>query len=192
MSAEPINSDRVLVCASRNGDKEALRLLLKNNWSWLKAIVYNITGNIDETDDVLQNICLRVIANIKHLRKPSSFRPWLAVLARREALTIRKKNKKTLSLQRHRTEVNHEQSQENPLEKMVQNEQYGQVLGAIETLPQKYREVMLLKYIKDMTYSKMAEILEIPITTVQIRLVRARRMVYERITDNPAQKVQRT
>jgi RNA polymerase sigma-70 factor (ECF subfamily) len=192
MSSQPINNEAALVCAGRNGDKEALRLLLMNNWSWLKAIVYNITGNIDETDDVLQNICLRVIANIKHLRKPSSFRPWLAVLAKREALTIRKKNKKPFSLQRHTTEVNHDQIQENPLEKMVQNERYGQVLGAIETLPQKYREVMLLKYINDITYSKIAEILEVPITTVQIRLVRGRRMVYERIADKPAQKVQRT
>ena len=192
MSSEQINNDAALVCAGQEGDKEALRLLLMNNWRWLKAIVYNITGNIDETDDALQNICLRVIANIQHLRKPDSFRPWLAVLAKREALTIRKKNKKLYSLQQHTTEVNHGRSQENPLEQMIHIEEYGQVLGAIEILPEKYREVMLLKYIKEMTYSKMAEILEIPITTVQIRLVRGRRMVYEMIVGKPSQKVQRT
>jgi len=190
MTAQQANKEVALVFAGRKGDKEALRLLLMENWPWLKAIVYNILGKSDEIDDVLQNICLRVITNIKHLRKPSSFRPWLAVLAKNEALSNRQKQNSKESLpQLLQAQGNSHKSEENPLEQMVQNEQYRKVLAAIAALPEKYREVMLLKYSKDMTYNNIAEILDIPITTVQIRLVRARRMIYEKITANPIQNV---
>ena len=179
-----------MVCAGRNGDKEALRLLLMENWSWLKAIVYNIIGKSDEIDDVLQNICLRVIANIKGLRDPHRFRPWLAVLAKREALSNRQRNNRKPSLSKLlQAQSNLDTSHEKPLEQMVQQEQYKEVLEAINALPDKYREVMLLKYTEDMTYNNIAEILDVPVTTVQIRLVRARRMVYEKITAKPIQNV---
>jgi RNA polymerase sigma-70 factor (ECF subfamily) len=190
MTAQQANKEVALVFASRKGDKEALRLLLMENWPWLKAIVYNILGKSDEIDDVLQNICLRVITNIKGLRNPRRFRPWLAVLAKNEALSNRQKQKRKPSLpQLLQAQENSNKSEENPLEQMVQNEQYSKVLAAIEALPEKYKEVMLLKYAKDMTYKDIGEIIEIPITTVQIRLVRARRMVYEKITANPIQNV---
>ena len=181
-----------MVCAGRKGDKEALRLLLMENWSWLKAIVYNMIGKSDEIDDVLQNICLRVIANIKGLRDPRRFRPWLAVLAKREALSSRQRqNRKPTLSKMLQAQGDPEKSEENPLEQMVQNEQYREVLAAIKALPEKYREVMLMKYIKDMTYNDISEILDIPVTTVQIRLVRARRMVYEKVTAESIQNVSR-
>ena len=190
MTAHQANNEASLVCASRNGDKEALRLLLMENWSWLKAIVYNIIGKSDEIDDVLQNICLGVIANIKGLRDPRRFRPWLAVLARREALSNRqKKNRKPSLSKLLQAQSNLDTSLDKPLEQMVQQEQYKEVLEAINALPDKYREVMLLKYTEDMTYNNIAEILDVPVTTVQIRLVRARRMVYEKITAKPIQNV---
>jgi DNA-directed RNA polymerase specialized sigma24 family protein len=47
----------------------------------------------------------------------------------------------------------------------------------------------MLAYVSDLTYANIAEILDIPITTVQIRLVRARRMVYDKITDGKSHKV---
>lgn len=65
MTAQQKNNEAALVFAGRKGDKEALRLLLKENRSWLKAIVYNILGKSDEIDDVLQNICLRIILETK-------------------------------------------------------------------------------------------------------------------------------
>ena len=189
MTAHQANNE-ASVCAGRKGDKEALRLLLMENWSWLKAIVYNILGKSDEIDDVLQNICLRVIANIRSLRDPRRFRPWLAVLARREALSARQRqNRKPCLSKLLQAQSDFDKSLEEPLEQMVQQEQYKEVLKAINSLPDKYREVMLLKYTEDMTYNDIAEILDIPLTTVQIRLVRARRMVYEKVTSESIQNV---
>jgi len=48
----------------------------------------------------------------------------------------------------------------------------------------------MLQYGSDLTYKQIAEILDIPVTTVQIRLVRARRMIYDRVAGKDESKVQ--
>ena len=47
----------------------------------------------------------------------------------------------------------------------------------------------MLAYAGDLTYANIAEVLDIPVTTVQIRLVRARRMVYDRVSGKKRNKV---
>ncbi|UCE48290.1 MAG: hypothetical protein JSW47_22155, partial [Phycisphaerales bacterium] len=54
-------NESALVCAARRGDRDALQLLLTRNWAWLKSLVYSIIGDADAIDDVLQDICVRVI-----------------------------------------------------------------------------------------------------------------------------------
>ncbi len=72
---------------------------------------------------------------------------------------------------------------------MEQKEQYQQIAQAVRALPEKYRQVFMLEYSSDLTYGQIAEILDIPITTVQIRLVRARRMIHDRIASRDKNKV---
>jgi len=69
------------------------------------------------------------------------------------------------------------------LDNIEQKEQYQLILSAVKSLPEKYRQVFILEHINDLTYRQIAEILDVPLTTVQIRLVRARRMLYNWITD---------
>jgi RNA polymerase sigma-70 factor (ECF subfamily) len=57
------------------------------------------------------------------------------------------------------------------------------------SLPDKYRQVFMLEHSSDLTYGQIAEILDVPITTVQIRLVRARRMVYNKVMNKDSKKV---
>ncbi len=64
MKLETKQNEPALVCAAQRCDKEALQLLLTRNWSWLKGLVFSIVGNADEVDDVLQDICVRVITEI--------------------------------------------------------------------------------------------------------------------------------
>jgi len=49
-----------------------------------------------------------------------------------------------------------------------------------------------MKYVDDLSYNQISEILNIPVTTVQIRLVRARRMILNHLTGKPNDKVPRT
>ena len=50
----------------------------------------------------------------------------------------------------------------------------------------------MLKYTEDMSYAQISEIMDIPVTTVQIRLTRARRMVYNKVMGIKSDKIPRT
>lgn len=190
MAPERRQNESALVCAAQRRDKEALQLLLTRNWPWLKGLVYSIVTDAGEVDDILQDICVRVITKIDSLREPERFRPWLAVVARRQALRHRqRKARRPVRLSEEITEFRCDEKAEQILENMEQKERCRQILEALRLLPEKYRQVFMLAYAGDLTYGQVAEILDIPITTVQIRLVRARRMIYDRVTSQDRDKV---
>jgi len=183
MATERKQNESALVCAAQRRDKEALQRLLTRNWPWLKGLVYSILGDAGEVDDVLQDICVRVIAKIDSLREPERFRPWLAILAKRQALRHRqRKARRPGPLSEELAGLQPDEKAQQLFEKIEQKEQCRQIMQAVQSLPEKYRQVFMLAYAGDLTYANIAEILDIPITTVQIRLVRARRMVYDRVS----------
>lgn len=190
MKVKKRQNESALVYSAQRGDKEAMKLLLTRNWTWLKGLVYSIVSQADQIDDVLQDICIRVIRKIDTLREPERFRPWLAVLARREALRFRQRRaKQPMQLQEEFTELSGDQKARQSCESMEQKELYGQIITAIQSLPEKYRQVFMLQHSGDLTYGQIAEILDVPVTTVQIRLVRARRMIYNTVTNKDSKKV---
>ena len=183
MTTERRQNESALVCAAQRRDKEALQRLLIRNWPWLKGLVYNIIGDTDQVDDVLQDICVRVISKIDSLREPERFRPWLAVLAKRQALRHRQRQARRPSpLNEEIAGLQPDEKVQQHFEKVEQKEQCLQIMQAVKSLPEKYRQVFLLAHAGDLTYGNIAEILDIPVTTVQIRIVRARRMIYDRVS----------
>jgi len=195
MATRERQNESALVCAARRGDKDALQRLLTRNWAWLKGLVYGIIGDADEIDDVLQDICVRVITKIDSVRQPERFRPWLAVLARRQALRHRQETTRRVGLAPPIGDAGAsptiQQCDETAqfTKDLERTEQCEQVLYALRSLPEKYREVFMLQYSSDLTYRQIAEILDIPVTTVQIRLVRARRMIQDRVAGKDEIKV---
>ena len=191
MKLKQKQNESALVCAARKGSRDALRALLEHNWDWLRGLVHSIVLNAADTDDVLQDICVRLINNIASLREPERFRPWLAILAQRQALRYRmQRAKKAVPLNEELANAQPDQKAIKPFENLEQTEQYQQVLKELGRLPEKYRQVFMLKYTSELTYNQIAEVLDIPLTTVQIRLVRARRMIYNQIIGKDKNKVQ--
>lgn len=180
----------MLACAARDGDRDALRRLLLRNWPWLKAIALGVLGSAGETDDCLQDICLRVIEKVNTLREPELFKPWLAVLARRQALTHRRRLDKDSAISGDDlTEHQCRQNLVSPIEDIERKEQCSRILKVVAGLPEKYREVFMLAHAGDLTYRQIAEILDVPVTTMQIRLVRARKMILEALTGKAKDRV---
>lgn len=173
-------NESALVCAARSGDQEAMQRLLRQNWPWLKSLVYGVVRQVDDVDDVLQDICVKVISKISTIRDPESFRPWLACLARREAIGFHRQRSRQgallEALDKEKVETPDHTGNGHALE---QEEQVDGILRAVRQLPDKYREVFLLQYSQDLSYRDMAEILDVPVTTIAIRLVRARKMILD-------------
>ena len=62
---------------------------------------------------------------------------------------------------------------------MIAEEEYRRALDALERLPAIYREPLVLRYLEGWSYRRIAEVLDLPIDTVETRLVRARRRLRE-------------
>ncbi len=188
MKAGGTQDESMLVRAARQGDKAALQTLLKHNWAWLRGLAYSVLGDAWDLDDVMQEICLRVITRIHTLREPSRFRAWLAVLARREALKHCRRRRPP-ALVSDDAPAPSDGYLGDPAEDIEKKELCGRVLEAVRRLPEKYREVFVLAHTGELTYAQMAEVLGIPITTMQVRLVRARQMIRDQVAGPSERKV---
>ena len=62
---------------------------------------------------------------------------------------------------------------------MVRSETHQRVLNAIAGLPEIYREPFVLRHLEDWSYKQIAEAMDMPVDTVETRLVRARRLLRE-------------
>jgi len=193
MTVQTSQNESALVCAAQRRDKEALQLLLTRNWAWLKGLVFSIVGDPGEVDDVLQDICVRVITKIDTLREPERFRPWLVTLARRQALRYRQqKALRPAPLDEEVAQLQPDQKAGETIETMEEQESGSLsdwIWQAVQSLPEKYREVFVLQHAGDFTYAQIAEILDVPLTTVQIRLVRARRMICDQLASRDPNRV---
>ena len=190
MGTNRTQNESALVCAAREGDKEALDTLLTRHWAWLRALVYGVLADAQDLDDVMQDVCLRVMTKIHTLREPECFRAWLAITARREAIKhFRGKARQASLADADVTATRPDRAEHGPLESLERTELCRKILEAARALPEKYREVFMLAHAGELTYAQMAEVLDVPITTMQIRLVRARRMVHNQLIDKSKEKV---
>jgi len=190
MRTNRTKNESALVCAAREGDKEALNMLLTRHWTWLRSLVYGVLADAQDLDDVMQNVCLRVMTKIHTLREPECFRAWLAITARREAIKhFRAKSRRASLADADVAATRPSGSEHGLLESLERTELCRKILEAAWALPEKYREVFMLAHSGELTYAQMAEVLDVPITTMQIRLVRARRMVQDQVIDKDKKKV---
>ena len=95
----------------------------------------------------------------------------------------------TVSLDDTNVEEPRDQRSEPVVEAADRQDLCEQILEVVQDLPEKYREVFLLQYSRQLTYREMADVLGVPLTTVQIRLVRARRMILEALTRKTKRRI---
>ncbi len=177
--------------AARRGDKASLQNLLRRNWGWLRAMLLSRTGRTQDLDDILQEVCVRVIEKIGALREPERFRAWLLTMARNTAAEFyRKKGIVTYHLDETIADPI-DPATPTPEVELQGQEIRQRILQALSRLPEKYREALLMACQGTMTYDEMAATLDVPVTTFQIRLVRARRMVQEQMAGRESQKIPR-
>ena len=119
---------------------------------------------------------------IHTLREPERFRAWLAVVARHEAMKhFRQRKYDNVQIDPGTAAIRLAAYTLDPVQDAEKSELCGRILEAVKTLPEKYREVFVLAHTGELTYAEMAEVLDVPMTTMQIRLVRARRMVQDKV-----------
>ena len=158
------------------GDPAAFRRLVERTADRLFRIAVHVTGDRDEADDVVQETFIRAWARIGELRDPAVVLGWLARIAR-NAARDRLRGRRRRGEDRRREADRPEPAAADgarPDEHLASAQLGAAVRHAVGELSEKYRVVLLLREVDGMSYEQIAELLEIPVGTVESRLHRAR------------------
>jgi len=179
-------SDEDLIERFQNGDLYAFDLIVKRYKNQLLNFVYRFLGNAEEAEDLVQETFLRVYRNRKAYQKVAKFSTWIYTIAGNLAKTeLRKrKRRKFFSISDlGYNEKDYDISDEayNP-EKDVDGRMKEEIIHReIEDLSPKFREVILLRDVQQLSYEEISQIVNIPLGTVKSRVNRGRLKLQEKL-----------
>jgi RNA polymerase sigma-70 factor (ECF subfamily) len=187
MSGMAEKSDRELVEAFRRGDGRAFDALVARYVRLAGGVAFGILGEYEAAADVVQEAFLKVHGAIAELREPERFKGWLYGVVRSAALDAlrrdRRKRAASLSALDASEDVATEREPERPGVGAERRELEDRILREIRTLPESYRDVVIMKYLDERSYKEIAETLGISIETIESRLFRARKILKEKLAD---------
>ncbi len=143
-------------------------------------LLYNVAlkycGNNFDAEDIVQETYLTAFNKFHQLRDKSKCKPWLLTILRNNFLKSyhKKKNRQKLSETDYIDFLKISLMTNNPENILVKASTRKIVQKAIDQLPEKYREILILYYMDELLYRDISKILDIPIGTVMSRLTRAR------------------
>ena len=187
------SSDIELLQAMRAGDEEALEALYRRRQPSIYRFALQMCGSQELAEDITQEVFM-VLMREAHTFDPirGSLSAFLMGIARHHVLR---------RLRRERFYVSMDEAPDNctlssqvfvstvgPLDEMSRTEAIEAVRRAVLALPERYREVVVLCDLQEMSYGETAEILGCAIGTVRSRLHRARALLIEKL--RPAREEQ--
>ncbi|MDP6447227.1 MAG: RNA polymerase sigma factor [Pirellulaceae bacterium] len=155
------------------------RAALDQHDRWLRTVVYTRLRDRDAVDEVMQELALAVVANPPRLRDREKTAPWLYRVAVRQALLHRRRSGRSAKLERKVVEKDGfvEPESIDPLDWLIADERRQMVRDAVESLPPRDAQMIVLKYSEGWTYGQIAEHLGATPGAVESRLHRARKQL---------------
>ena len=123
----------------------------------------------DEVDDLLQDIFLHALRKLHTLRDAAAFGPWIAMIARNRAMDFHRSSRDTV-------EVTEQVAVAKP-----PNRTAREILDLIRSLPEAYRETLVLRFVEGMTGPEIAQRTGLTAASVRVNLHRGVKMLREKM-----------
>lgn len=175
--------DEILAARLREGSREAFDELYHKYKNLAIHTAYLITGNLAESEDVVQETFVKVWIHARELRDDSGLKPWMMQILVRTAYRMVKKNRREIPDENvaDKMTVSEEASS---LDRVIQTEEAERIMAAVRSLPVKLRTVVVLYYYDSFSVKEIAKLLQIMEGTVKSRLHTARRRIKAALLDN--------
>ncbi len=182
--------DRLLIKRAREGDQKAFEELLNKYRNLVYHVMMKMVRNPQEAEDLCQEAFIKAFRALASFNEEFAFSTWLMKIATNNCIDfLRKKKLKTYSIdepvQYKDERVKIEVPDHDPTpEKLLLREERNKMLDdAIQSLPPRYRHVIVLRHKEEKSYEDISEILKLPLGTVKARIFRAREMLNKKIKD---------
>ena len=157
--------------AARRGDADAFRELYRAYRDPIWALIVSLVGDSSQAQDVMQNVFFKAFRGLGGFRFQSGLFTWIYRIARNECLNhLRRREVPYVPLEDvlgSGDEVDRRCASD------LEEARRAALRDAVKHLPFKMREVVVLKYVEDLSYTEMSRILGCPPGTVASRLNRA-------------------
>ena len=179
-------SDEDLIERFQKGDFYAFDLIVQRYKNQLQNFIYRFVGSQEEAEDIVQETFLRVYRKRKAYKRIAKFSTWIYTIAGNLARTElrRRKRRKLFSV----TDMGYEDrdyeisdeayNPENHVDGLIQEEI---IQKEINDLSPKFREVIILRDVQELSYEEISKIIKVPIGTVKSRVNRGRLKLQSRL-----------
>jgi len=174
-----------LIRRGQGGDAQAVELIVRRYQNYVYRLCYLVMRNEQDAEDMAQEALIRACQALPRfeIREGISFEAWLYRIAVNCCRSrMRRKWTQVLpwtSLNREAADV----SDERPERRLIQQEERNEVLKAINSLSERHRLAVILRYYADLSNEEIAAVLNIPSGTVRSRLHTARQRLRVLLAD---------
>lgn len=177
------DEEKKLISRSQSGDVESFEILIRDYQLRLFRLIISITGNAEDAEDALQETLLQAYRALPKFRGDSSLSTWLYKIALNTTRNWLRSEIRSSSerIVMKMAQVGMDQSSSVD-EELFEHEKRESIRKAILKLPDHYRNAILLRHYRDMSYEEIAEVLGIPVGTVRSRIAKGRCLLMKELT----------
>jgi RNA polymerase sigma-70 factor (ECF subfamily) len=173
--------DEALVERANSPDgNAAFAELVRRHQGKVRGLLLRLTANPTLADDLAQEVFLRAYRGLIGFQGRSRFSTWIYRIAYNVFVNHRTRGKQLAALPEGFE--SHAPAPDSELSASRQDLRRD-LAGAIGILPERYRAVVTLHYLQDVSYPEIAEVLDLPIGTVKTHLHRAKKLLREHLRD---------
>jgi RNA polymerase sigma factor (sigma-70 family) len=179
------DEDQQLVARTQDGDAGAFDQLVVKYTPRLYGLVYNMTSNHEDTNDLLQDIFSKAYKSIRGFRGKSSFYTWIHSIAVNMTLNFLKKRGRRFHLSLDDVDASIQNDKEfleltqtsSPVREADLSELQRRLNEAMMKLSDEHRAVVTMFHIQGMPHAEISKILNVSEGTVRSRLFYANRQL---------------
>jgi RNA polymerase sigma-70 factor (ECF subfamily) len=177
-------TDVELIAKAIRGREDGFEELVRRYQRPITNYVYRMLNDYDSSLDVTQEVFIKVYNSLKKYSSEYKFSTWLYRIAHNAAIDHMRRN--TVNQQSLETEngdgayqLQIESPNPTPEQDRELSEWRTEIEAVVKCLPAAYRDLILLRHSRDLSYDEIAEVTQLPLGTVKNRLFRAREMMRE-------------
>lgn len=176
--------ENLWIAESLAGNANAFSRLVTKYQAMVYNLAYRMLGRPAEAEDAAQETFVRAFVKLDSYDARLSFRNWLLAITAHLCVD-QLRRKRADSLEEESLIGLPDTHTASPEAEVIKKEQGRDVRALLESLPEKYRMMIVLRYWYDMPYSEIGQVTGLEETTVKTRLFRARQMLIEQVKTQP-------
>lgn len=177
-------TDVELIASVVKGREDGFEEIVRRYQRPITSYVYRMLNDYDASLDVTQEVFIKVYNSLRRYCSEYKFSTWLYRIAHNAAIDhMRRNSVNPQSLETENADGTYqlqlESSSPTPEDDRERSEWRKEIGAVVKCLPAAYRDLILLRHSRDLSYDEIAEVTGLPLGTVKNRLFRAREMMRE-------------